>query len=252
MLSAKKSGSRAVQTNEWGIPLMETDLQTFQDALRVSSHGKVVVITADSHKHLSKPFLRIQENYEGRKYKGTYVSMAQFKKWYKARRQDSSFTYYDDWLGFNFPGSAVLEFMHLYRGKENDAEKALMSKLDMKQVSQQYIIGTLAGDVGTLLHEMAHALFYLDASYKSEILAYLNKMDHLDQYIDLKSIFGKSDYHSSVWLDEMQAYLIAGIGDLEVHGKPVTDIQKFDEMVRNLKHIFDTHVTKYPEIVALI
>lgn len=223
-------------------------MEEYED-LQVVSHGKVVVVTATTHKSLSKPFLRIQENYEGRKYKGTFVSMNRFKSWYKQRRKDNRFTYYDDWLGFNFPGQAVLDFLHLYAGKENEAEKALLSQLDLEKIGSQYVIGILAGDSGTLLHEMAHALFTLDSGYRTQVTDYLQKMKYLDE---LNIVFSKTDYHSSVWLDEMQAYLIAGIGDLELHGKPLDDLDRFDEIVKNIKDIFDSHVKKYPEIVALI
>lgn len=223
-------------------------LESYED-LKAITHGKVVVVTASSHKTLSKPFLRIQENYEGRKFKGTFVSMNRFKQWYKARRKDTSFTYYDDWVGFNFPGKAVTEFLELYKGTENEAEKALLALLDLSKVGSQYIIGIMEGDSGTLIHEMAHALFSLDSGYKTEVTQYLNEIQYLDE---LTAIFSKTDYHNSVWLDEMQAYLVGGIGDLEVKGKPISDIQRFDVIVADVKKIFNLHVKKYPEIVALI
>jgi hypothetical protein len=237
-----------LRLDEWGIPLME--VRQYQDALSVATHGKIVVVTAPDGKSLSKPFLRIQETYEGRKYKGIQVSMNRFKKWYKSRHQDTAFTYYKDWLGFNFPGQAVVNFLNIYKANTNDAEKVLIAKLDFSKLEQQYVIGILQGDSETLLHEMCHALFYLDSDYRAQVLNYLNKMQYLDE---LKEIFSKTDYHNSVWLDEIHAHLISGIADIEVKGKrAVTDIEKFDQIVADLKKIFNEHVQKYPEIVALI
>ena len=237
-----------LELDEWGIPIME-DQKDYEEKLRAVTHGKVVVVTAPDGKTLSKPFLRIQENYEGRKYKGKFVSMSRFKKWYKHHHRSTGFTYYEDWLGFNFPGKAVLEFLDLYGGHENDAEKALISKFDLGKLPGQYVIGILEGDHGTLLHEMAHALFYLDSEYQEAAVSYLQKMEHLKE---LEDAFAKSDYHNSVWLDEMQAYLIANIGDLDVRGKPLDDLKRFDQIVMDLKSLFAQHVSKYPEVKALI
>lgn len=226
----------------YGVPLLE-DL-----ALKVKPEGRIVLIQAGNAKDLSKPVLRIQENYEGRKYKSKSVSMRQFKKWYKARRKDTQFTYYEDWLGFNFPGQAVLDFLELYKDKMNEAEKEFISKLDLTKIASQYVIAVLEGDSDTLLHEMAHALFYLDSGYKAKVTEYLNKMQYIGE---LSSIFSKTDYHSSVWIDEMQAYLIAGIGELEVKGKPAyDDVSKFDQIVKDLKALFDSYAQNYPEVVG--
>jgi len=183
-----------LKMDQFGVPLLED--------LDVKPQGRIVLIQAPDAKSLSKPVLRIQENYEGRKYKSKSVSMRQFKKWYKARRKDTQFTYYEDWLGFNFPGQAVLDFIELFKNKLNEAEKELIYSLDLNTNGNKYVIAVLQGDSETLLHEMAHALFYLDSSYKSKVTEYLGKIQYIGE---LASIFSKTDYHSSVWIDEMQA-----------------------------------------------
>ena len=72
--------------------------------------------------------------------------------------------------------------------------------------SKFYIIGTHSGQTDTLMHEVSHALYYLNPEYKSicdEI--YSTIPAHIKQNINTK--LTEYGYTKQVFADETQAYL---------------------------------------------
>ncbi len=70
-----------------------------------------------------------------------------------------------------------------------------------------YIIGVYEGGrKGTLRHEVAHALFTIDPTYREEVLRIIKKYD-VSTFID--ELKNKDGYHEKVLLDEVHAYAIA-------------------------------------------
>jgi len=113
---------------------------------------------------LTATFLRIQEHYESPHFHGRIFSLEQYMDWYAKRY--GNFTYYQDWAGFNVPSTAFQQF---YEGKFNplsEKEKQLLRLF--KDVRERfYVIGIYdSGAKDSLTHELAHALFFVDDSYR--------------------------------------------------------------------------------------
>lgn len=88
---------------------------------------------------------------------------------------------------------------------------AFMLKLieDIPYANECYILGSRIGDMGTMEHEIAHALYYTNTEYKQEMLDLSNSLeeDNRQQVFDFLDMHG---YHSDVYYDEMQAFLSTG------------------------------------------
>src|SRR5438105_13952294 len=101
---------------------------------------------------LASTFLRIQEHYESPYFSGKIFSLEQYMDWYAART--GSFTYYEDWSGFNVPSNALRPF---YDGKFDpllEKEKRLLG-LFKRLKGRFYIIGISDTEArATLTHEL--------------------------------------------------------------------------------------------------
>lgn len=157
---------------------------------------------------LAASFLRIQEHYESPHFHGRIFSLEQFMDWYASRY--GNFTYYQDWTGFNVPSTALQPF---YEGKFDPLsakEKRLLSLFkDLKE--RFYVIGVCESDAKhSLAHELAHALYFTDESYRKAA----QKAMHGYKMTKLAMQIADLGYAKHVIPDEIQAYLISPSGKL--------------------------------------
>lgn len=152
-------------------------------------------------------FLRFQEHYESPGFKGSVFSWARYVAWYKRAR--GSFSYADDWGGFNFPGSSLAPFRAGAFDPLTRRERALLAALAAVR-PQDYVIGTHDGDAEALAHELAHAFWHLDGAYRAQAQAILAGGDHRRQRARLASGEG---YDPMVYDDEIQACAVDGDPD---------------------------------------
>lgn len=163
-----------------------------------------------SQRDLTTTFLRLQEHYESPQFKNKIFTLQEFRTWYAAARE-GKFTYYTDWNGFNVPGHILKPF---YEGAFNpltykevallDAVRAAVGKVE--DYKSYYLLGTHDGDPDALLHEAAHALYYLDREYRrlaTKIVVPLAGRGELEDWLE------KQGYNRDVWVDEIQAHLSA-------------------------------------------
>lgn len=163
---------------------------------------KIIHLKFKRQRDLARFFVRFQEYFESPHFRGKIFSLAEFKAWYKKEKKKTKFTYYIDWTGFNIPSWVLKPF---YFGKFDPLTRQEKTLLDMmrKEKGKFYIIGTFKD--GDLRHEVAHALFYVNAAYRREAKKIIKTVD--------MKLFGKEfvamgGYHPSVWLDEAHAYLM--------------------------------------------
>jgi len=157
---------------------------------------------------MCKTLLRFQEYYESPKFRNKIFTLKEFKIWYKESKANKKFTYYDDWNGFNFPSYVLKPF---YSGKfENlTASEKKILKTFSKQTGKFYVIATASrGDSNTILHEVAHALFYLDKQYQADAKSIVDNLKS-EEYKSFTDNLKKIGYYKSVYKDETQAYLIS-------------------------------------------
>jgi hypothetical protein len=152
---------------------------------------------------LALSFLRFQEYYESPRFRGQTFSLDEFKTWYAA--ENGSFSYVDDWSGFNIPSSVFGSFKRGDFDPLSGREKALISAFD-GEPQPFYVIGTNEGS-DALEHEICHALFYVDSEYRSAAKKIIS--DHLDQLAPIFLEMTKMGYHQSVHVDEVHAYASA-------------------------------------------
>lgn len=151
---------------------------------------------------------RAQEFYEAsqEKLRGKYFSWETF---IDAFTDDGgAIGYFSFWSGFNFPGSTYSIFLETFQDDLSERER-LVSEEVKKSVDTKaayYVIGTLEGAVDTVQHEILHALYHVDASYRKEAVGLVLDMDHGVRTSMAKGL-AQLGYGDNVTYDEIQAYL---------------------------------------------
>lgn len=173
-------------------------------------------------------FIRFQEYYESPKFYKTHFTIAEYMRWYSAKYGKGNFTYTTDWTGFNVPSWALLDVRHegvLDRRREDVFMECLIDSIAEEEGdSPFYFIGTsIEGekDEGKNLldHEIAHALYWTDASYRGEVTSLLRAWDGPNdlgfdgsELDSAKDVLGPTmGYHPSTILDEVHAYCATGL-----------------------------------------
>lgn len=157
---------------------------------------------------LTATFLRIQEHYESPRFHGRIFSLERYMDWYAGRY--GNFTYYQDWSGFNVPSTALRPF---YDGKFDPLSEKEKQLLRLFKGAQErfYVIGVYdAGAKDSLTHELAHALFFIDDSYRKAVREAMRGHDTTK----LARQIAEQGYAKHVIPDEVQAYIIVPSGKL--------------------------------------
>lgn len=169
-------------------------------------------------------FLRYQEFYESpsHKYRGKSFEIFDFMRWYSKKFGKGSFTYPNDWDGFNIPGTIIWKMWNehfipdknIYDYEMYQAWKECNSKLNLGvglPINQFYIIGAKKGS-SALSHEIAHGLFYLYPEYRKEMTKLFRALKP-DIQKALKVGLKKLGYTTKVYVDEAQAYMSTGLNE---------------------------------------
>jgi hypothetical protein len=181
---------------------------------------------------LAATFLRVQEHYESPQFHGRIFTLEQYMDWYAARY--GNFTYYQDWAGFNVPSTA---FQPFYDGRFDPLtakEKRLLGLF--KNLRERfYVIGVYEGARSSLTHELAHALFFIDAGYREAVRAAMRGYNTSA----LEKQLTKAGYARHVIPDEVQAYLVAPSGKLGGRSRPLEPLR------RKLRALFRQHSERF-------
>ena len=167
-------------------------------------------------------FLRYQEYYESPslKFRGKSFEIFDFMKWYSATYGKGSFTYPDDWNGFNIPGNVIFDVYNLDLSDRNKYDSAMFeawTQCHEKAGSHKfYIIGAVKNDNTALDHEIAHGFFYLYPEYKKETTKLVKSLDPKIRK-SINSGLEKLGYTPKVYIDETQAYLSTGLSEAFGH-----------------------------------
>jgi len=165
------------------------------------------------HYDLCMYFLRYQEFYESPspKFRNKSFSILSFMRWYSKKYGNGSFTYPNDWSGFNIPGSIIEQVHNLTIPDRNiyDYEFLNIYKHCKKSSKDFYLIGSLKNK-NVLNHEIAHGYFYINKTYKS-IMTKLTKSIPKDIRQSINSWLSIRGYTAKVFIDETQAYLSTGM-----------------------------------------
>ena len=171
-----------------------------------------------NHYDMCMHFLRYQEFYESAspQFSGKAFHIFDFMKWYSMKYGGGSFTYPNDWNGFNIPGNTIFDMrnQHLipdknfYDHEMYDAWKECYAKVGSMKF---YIIGVVKGN-SALSHEIAHGLFYLNPEYKKEMKKLVGGLDPTIRKT-INEGLKKLGYTPKVYVDETQAYMSTGLSE---------------------------------------
>lgn len=170
-------------------------------------------IETETQYEIASTFMRVQEFYESsfKEIRGHFFTHEQYMDAYAASN-DKKFSYFDDCIGFNIPGNAFNKWVKLFSKyelweKEENLIDLIHDTLE-KKTDKFYMIGTYADsdDKGVIDHELSHAWYYLDPTYKRTMLKLVRKLPkttrkQLDQHLV------KEGYAPQVFNDEIIAYM---------------------------------------------
>ena len=162
-----------------------------------------------NQKDLCSTFVRLQEYYESPNFRNKIFSLEEFHNWY-SKQHKGKFTYLKDWTGFNIPSNVAKEVNKKF--SLNKREKQLISVFKRKK-KPYYVIGTFGSKKdykSVLKHEIAHAMYHNNLSYKKEINKILKDINKKKLFKFLE----KLGYHKKVWLDEAHAFILTEYEDL--------------------------------------
>lgn len=199
---------------------------------RIGKHklaSGIFLLRFETQYELAATFLRVQEHYESKRFSGRVFTLEQYMDWYAA--QFGNFTYYQDWVGFNVPSTALRPF---YEGKFDpllEKEKRFL-RMFKRETAPFYIIGVAkSGSRRDLHHELAHALFFTDATYRQAVQAAMRGYD--TSAIERELI--RMSYAKHVLPDEVHAYLITPMGRLGGRSRELAPLR------RKLRALFRRH-----------
>jgi len=168
-------------------------------------------------------FCRYQEFYESpyKKFRGKPFTWMEYMRFYKTAWKKRTFTYPDDWAGYNIPCNVLQKANHIFC-YDTEYDKIMNDIYFYCAIDSQnkndgtrhdwYLIGANSKDKGTTNHEIAHGLYFTNKEYKNNV-THLIKNIKLSHYTKLKKILMKMGYVSDKKIidDEIQAFMSTGL-----------------------------------------
>jgi hypothetical protein len=205
---------------------------------------RIYCVTIDDDYDRAMLFCRYQEFYESpyKKFRGKPFTWMEYMRHYKLVWKKRTFTYPDDWSGYNIPSNMLQQAHHIFcRDTEYDlimndiywyCAKDSMEKNDGKQ-ADWYLIGASSKDMKTMDHEIAHGLYFTNQEYKSGV-GKLIKNIKPSHYEKLKKKLIKMGYVNDKKIidDEINAFMSTGL----YNGLDTKELKKYEkEFIKNFK-----------------
>jgi hypothetical protein len=192
---------------------------------------------------LTMTFCRAQEFYESplKAIRGQKFTMIEFMRLYTKHNGYTTFTYPDDWAGFNIPGEVLAKHFQMGIDDPNTYDNLLkdlyLRARKLVGSNDFYFIGTSGLSVNTLDHELCHAFYHLDKNYKKKVNSVLKKLNkNIKEKIYNHLIeFG---YCKKVLLDELNAYMTIDTKYILNLKFNKTEIKSIKQTSKALKEIF--------------
>jgi hypothetical protein len=190
----------------------------------------IFVVKFATQYELAATFLRFQEYFESKRFAGRVFSLEEFMDWYAA--EFGTFSYFEDWTGFNIPSTVFEPFAS---GKFDPLLKKEKRLMDLFEDEREpfYVIGVSESfSRDDVTHELAHALFFRNDSYRKAVLAALRGYNVQPLERELSDL----GYSRNVLKDEVHAYLISRDPSLRTSkAKPLAPLRK------TLSSLFQTY-----------
>jgi hypothetical protein len=193
-------------------------------------------------------FCRYQEFYESpyKEIRGKFFTWEKYMMIYKNKWKENTFTYPEDWSGFNIPSDIVEKGMHVF-SKDKGPYDEIMNDIWYhcenyplrfdKPRTKWYLIGADSFKSSTMNHEIAHGLYYTNKEYQNncKIITSEIKPKH---YEKLRSKIVKMGYvdDKKIVDDEIQAFMSTGLyngldtKELKIYQKSfINNFKKFNK-----------------------
>jgi len=170
-----------------------------------------VLLRYQSVPDVARSFFRVAEYYDGKHYGGQsrQVSLTDFLDNWMDRQ--GNVDYFKFWDGFNIPDHAFRSWLKSAKPLSK-AEQVMVDAVNRasKGLKKYCVIGVGGTDSATLRHEMFHARYYLDSTFKgqADALIQTHKNDPAFKAIT-QTLIKKLDYVDHVD-EEAAAYLYTG------------------------------------------
>lgn len=206
----------------------------------------VLHISFDSVTEMSSTLGRVQEYAEGPKLNHQVMSWSRLKKYHKSKGESRTFN--ASWLGFNIPGWAFEEFYNNCESFKKKEKQMIELVLSYNFSGKFYVIADAdksarreshkAGD-----HELAHALFGTNDSYRDEVFNLLNSYSKLNMLVEKIKKMGC--YSPEVFHDEIHAYVTTDTVSnlLDRFKLKKEDNQELLDLKEKLEYIFNAAKT---------
>lgn len=201
--------------------------------LKIEKHPyNSVLVIADSQNELAETFIRFQEHYESANcnFKDKIFTLGQLKNWYSI--SNGGDTYHRDWKGFNFPSKVLKPFREGLFDPLTSYESELLTLLKYRN-DKFYIIGAM--DDSVLRHELSHAMYFTDTSYRIKINTIFNR--HKKDITKISNYILNKGYHRDVLFDELQAYITDNDDEFIISNTP-------KNILKQVNLVYNTHKDK--------
>jgi hypothetical protein len=168
-------------------------------------------------------FCRYQEFYESpyKKFRGKRFTWMEYMRHYKLAWKKKTFTYPDDWSGYNIPSNVMDKANNIfYKDTEYDVimnDIYFYCAIDSQNKNNGtkcnwYLIGASSKDKGTTNHEIAHGLYFTNKEYKNNVTNLIKNIKPT-HYEKLKKKLIKMGYveDKKIIDDEIQAFMSTGL-----------------------------------------
>jgi len=166
--------------------------------------NNILLVTFKTQKELTFTMCRPQEYYEASssKLRGNVFS---FEKLVEHYTDDNGYiSYFNYWSGFNLPGEVFTDFLNKF--DLTMREQKLYNLVKSHINKPYYLIACKKEDNVTLEHELVHAHYYLNPTYKQAaniLVKHMNPELRKDLTRKLKFL----GYTNAVIVDEINAYM---------------------------------------------
>jgi hypothetical protein len=204
----------------------------------------IYCVLVDDNYDRAMLFCRYQEFYESpyKRFRGKPFTWMEYMRFYKDAWKKKTFTYPEDWSGYNIPGNIVHKANHLfcydteYDRIMNDIYFHCAIDSQNKNNNTRcnwYLIGASSKDLKTLDHEIAHGLYYINKDYKKDVNRLISDIKPI-HYEKLKKKLVKMGYVNDKKIidDEIQAFMSTGL----YNGLDTKELKKYERpFVNNFK-----------------
>ena len=167
-------------------------------------NDNIISLLFSTQKELTLTLCRPQEYYECNniKLRNKVFTFDDFIDHYLD--DDGHISYFSYWAGFNLPSNILEKFFKSFELTKR--EKKLYDIT--RKFSQQpyYVIATISDDFATMDHELVHAHYYLNPSYRQKVDTVVKHM-RPELRKELSKVLKEMGYTREVIVDEINAYM---------------------------------------------